>query len=101
MTEKKTHQNNNTFFPILSKYDMSKIKIEDKGLERYINIKIDNFYVGSVYSNKLFGKSKISIVERMVNNIMRTEKYNGKKIKAYKIVRDAFVLMDKKKRHDH
>jgi small subunit ribosomal protein S7 len=96
MAEKKTIQNNNKYFPILSKYDINKVIIEDKGLERYINLNIDNFYTGSIYSNKLFGKSKISIVERLVNNIMRTEQYNGKKIKAYKIVRDSFDVIDKR-----
>jgi small subunit ribosomal protein S7 len=36
------------------------------------------------------------IVERLINNIMRTEKYNGKKIKAYKVVKTAFEIIDKK-----
>ena len=96
MNKKDIQVSNNPFFAILEKYDMSKVKIEDKGLERYINLDINRFYTGAVYSNKLFGKSKISIVERLVNNIMRTENYNGKKIKAYKTVRDAFEVIEKR-----
>jgi len=84
------------FFPVLSKYKTDEVKIEDQGLARYINIETENMYTGGIYSNKLFAKSKIPIVERLINNIMRTENYNGKKTKAYKVVRDAFEIIDKK-----
>jgi small subunit ribosomal protein S7 len=84
------------FFPVLAKYDMNSVKIEDKGLEKYINLSTKNLYLGGVYSNKLFAKSKLPIVERLINNLMRTENYNGKKIKAYKVVNSAFDIIDKK-----
>ena len=96
MTAKKTGGIGTNFFPVLAKYDMKSIKIEDKGLERYINLDTENIYLGGVYSNKLFAKSKIPIVERLINNVMRTEQYNGKKIKAYKVVKAAFEIIDKK-----
>jgi len=96
MTNKKNEKIKNNFFPVLDKYDMSEIKIEDKGLERYINLSTKNIYYGGVYSNKLFAKSKIPLVERLINNIMRTEHYNGKKIKAYKVLKSAFEIIDKK-----
>lgn len=96
MTENKKEYSYNYFFPVLSKYDMSSVKIEDKGLERYINLDVKNIYLGGVYSNKLFGKSKLPIVERLINNLMRTEQYNGKKTKAYKVVNGAFEIIDKK-----
>ena len=94
MTEKKTTEN--YFFPMLSKYDMSAVKIEDKGLERYINLDVEKILVGGIFANKAFGKAKMPIVERLINNMMRTENYNGKKTKAYKVVRDAFDIIDKK-----
>jgi small subunit ribosomal protein S7 len=93
---KKTDTNNQAFFPVLNKYKMEEVKIEDQGLARYINAETNNIYLGGIYSNKLFAKSKIPIIERVINNIMRTENYNGKKIKAYKAVRDAFEIIDKK-----
>ena len=94
---KKTDRNiGMNFFPMLTKYDMDSIKIEDKGLERYINLEAENIYLGGVFSNKLFAKSKLPIVERLINNIMRTERYNGKKLKAYKVVKGAFEIIDKK-----
>lgn len=96
MTTKKTGEIGANFFPVLAKYDMSSVKIEDKGLERYINLDTENIYFGGVYSNKVFAKSKTPLVERLINNIMRTEQYNGKKIKAYKVVKAAFEIIDKK-----
>lgn len=92
----KNKDNKMNFFPVLNKYNMDDVKIEDKGLERYINIDTENIYLGGIYANKMFAKSKMPIVERLINNIMRTEKYNGKKIKAYKVVKTAFEIIDKK-----
>jgi small subunit ribosomal protein S7 len=96
MTTKKNDDTKNSFFPVLAKYDMENVKIEDKGLEKYINLDTKNIYHGGIFSNKLFGKSKIPLVERLINNIMRTEHYNGKKIKAYKIVNLTFEIIDKR-----
>ena len=96
MTAKKSESIGSSFFPVFSKYDMNEVKIEDQGLARYINLETEIIYLGGTNSNKLFAKSKIPIIERLINNIMRTEKYNGKKIKAYKVVKSAFEIIDKK-----
>jgi len=100
MTTKKTESVGSNFFPVLSKYDMDSVKIEDKGLERYINLATENIYLGGVNANKIFAKSKIPLVERIVNNIMRTEHYNGKKIKAYKVIKATFDIIDKKTKNN-
>src|SRR4030042_4282818 len=96
MTEKKASSDTYFYFPVLEKYDMSQVKIEDQGLARYINLDAKHFFTGSTYANKMFGKSKISIVERLINILMKTEMYTGQKTKAYKVVHDAFELMEKK-----
>lgn len=96
MSAKKTAKPEANFFPVLAKYNKDEVKIEDQGLARYMNLETENIYHGGIYNNKLFAKSKIPIVERIINNIMRTENYNGKKTKAYKVVRDAFEIIDKK-----
>ncbi len=96
MTAKKSEQTSSGFFPVLAKYNVKDVKIEDQGLARYINLDTENIYLGGVYSNKLFAKSKIPIIERLINNIMRTEHYNGKKIKAYKVVKGALEITEKK-----
>jgi len=96
MAEKKKDRWDNEFFPMLNKYEFGSVKVEDKGLERYINLDIDKIYLNGIFSNKMFGKSKMSIVERLINNMMKTEQYNGKKTKAYKVVKFAFKIIDKK-----
>lgn len=96
MAAKKENIQENNFFPFLSKYDMKEIKIDDKGLERYMNLETNNIYLGGIYSNKLFAKSKIPLIERLINNLMRTEKYNGKKTKSYKSVKGALEIIDKR-----
>jgi len=96
MTEKKNEQHVMHFFPSLSKYDPGSVKVEDLGLAKYINLDAENIYLGAVFANRMFAKAKIPIVERLINNIMRTEKYNGKKVKSYKVVRDAFDIIDKR-----
>jgi len=96
MIAKKNEQLGLDFFPALTKYDMNEVKIEDKGLQRYINLDNKNIYLGGIFANKMFGKSKLPIIERLINNLMRTETFNGKKIKAYKVVREALEIIDKK-----
>jgi len=96
MAVKKKESEHVHFFPVFAKYDKTNVKIEDPGLEKYINLDTENIYLGGLFSNKIFAKSKIPIVERLINNIMRTESYTGKKIKAYKSVKAAFEIIDKK-----
>ena len=79
---------------IFDRWDLTEVKVEDPSLERYINLKPVAVLHGSArYANKRFGKEKVSIVERLINSIMRTENYTGKKSKAYRVVRDAFAII--------
>ncbi|MDR0887938.1 MAG: 30S ribosomal protein S7 [Candidatus Methanoplasma sp.] len=79
---------------IFGKYDSLEVVVSDGGLAKYINLTPTNVpHSGGKHANRWFGKSKLSIVERLINNIMRTEKYTGKKSKAYKTVSDAFDII--------
>lgn len=79
---------------IFGKYGTTGIVIEDAGLAKYIDLESMMVpHSGGKHANMWFGKSKLSIVERLINNIMRTEKYTGKKLKAYKAVSDAFDII--------
>ena len=71
MAVKKSEGKNIHFFPILAKYDRDKIKVEDKGLERYINLDSENIYLGAIFANKMFSKPKVPVVERFINNLMK------------------------------
>ena len=79
---------------IFGKYDTSEVIVNDGGLAKYIDLTPTNVpHSGGKHANRWFGKSKLSIVERLINNIMRTEKYTGKKMKAYKTVSQAFDIV--------
>lgn len=83
--------------PLFGKYDISEVQVNDPSLVRYINLSpIVLPHTEAKYSRKEFGKHKMNIVERLMNNMMRTEKYTGKKIKTYKVVRNAFEIIEKR-----
>ena len=96
MDNKKGAKDNTEFFQILNKYDTNTVKIEDKGLEKYINLDTKDLFLGAPHANRMFGKSKISIIERLINNLMRTEVYTGKKTKSYKTVKIALEIIEKR-----
>ena len=86
--------NNVSLALIFGKYDTSEVVVNDGGLAKYIDLTPTNVpHSGGKHANRWFGKSKLSIVERLINNIMRTEKYTGKKMKAYKTVAQAFDIV--------
>ena len=82
---------------LFDKYDMMEVTTRDGGLAKYIDLTPTSIpSSGAKHANRSFGKSKMSIVERLINNMMRTEKYTGKKIKSYKVVKDAFDIISTK-----
>ncbi|MHC1635862.1 MAG: 30S ribosomal protein S7 [Candidatus Methanospirareceae archaeon] len=79
---------------VFNKWDISEVKIQDISLEKYISLKpISALHTGGRHAKKQFEKSKVCIVERLINKMMRTEKNTGKKIKAYNIVKKAFDII--------
>ncbi|HUU07054.1 MAG TPA: 30S ribosomal protein S7 [Thermoplasmata archaeon] len=86
---------------LFGRFDVSEIHIDDPGMVRYIDVSpVAVPHTGGKHTSKAFGKSKMSIVERLINGMMRTEDFTGKKIKSYKAVEDAFIIIqDKTKRN--
>ena len=79
---------------MFGKYNVTDVIVEDPGLARLINLEPALVPHSSArHANKPFYKAKISIVERLINGMMRTEKYTGKKTKSYKVVYDAFEII--------
>lgn len=77
--------------PLFGKYTADGVEIRDIGLARYIKLDLVGLPHSSArHANKRFAKQKVNVVERLINNVMRSEVYNGKKGKAYKVVEDAF-----------
>ena len=82
---------------IFGKYDLSEVVVEDPGLRRYINLApVGIPHTGARHANKWFGKTKINIVERLINNLMRTEHATGKKTYAFRIVKKSFEIIQKR-----
>ena len=82
---------------LFEKYDLTDITVHDLGLAKYINLNpIVIPHTGARWAAKPFGKQHANIVERLINGMMRTEVYTGKKSKAYRVVRTSFELIEKK-----
>ncbi len=86
---------------VFDKWDLEEVKVEDLGLVNYICL--DEILVPHTlgrHVKRQFAKSKVSIVERLMNKIMRTHINSGKKNKAYGIVRDAFDVINKRSKEN-
>lgn len=82
---------------LFDRYDLSDIVVSDAGLARYINLDpVIVPHTGARHANRPFAKSKMNIVERLVNNMMRNENYTGKKTKTYRTVMNAFAIIESK-----
>ncbi len=93
---------------LFNKYSSAGIEVVDEGIKPYITI--DPIYVpktGARYAGDRFHKSRVSIVERLINKVMvaghkgKKHKYSsghntGKAQKAYSIVKDAFAIVEEK-----
>lgn len=79
---------------LFDRYDLGEVVIKDGGLAKYMDITPTSIpSSGGKHANRWLGKSKMSIVERLINNMMRTDKYTGKKGKSYQAVKDAFDII--------
>lgn len=91
-----------------NKWDCSQIKVEDSGLARYINVKpVIVPKTGARYAGNKFHKSRLFIVERLINRMMipghRGKKHKitsgfctGKSATVYNLVEKAFVIIEEK-----
>jgi small subunit ribosomal protein S7 len=82
---------------LFGKYDFDGVTIADSGMRRYIDLTPVNVpHSGGKHAVRQFAKARMSVVERLINNMMRTKKWTGKKLKAYKAVEDSFDMMAEK-----
>ncbi len=82
---------------LFEKYDLTEVVVHDPGLAKYMNLNpIVIPHTGGRWANKPFGKAKANLVERLINGMMRTENYTGKKSKSYRVVRSSFEIIAKK-----
>jgi small subunit ribosomal protein S7 len=82
---------------LFNKWDVSEVSIKDPGIARYVNLTsmMVPHSCGRL-TRQEFNKSNMLIVERLINQLMRTEVNTGKKTLAIRIVKDAFEIINKK-----
>ncbi|MBN1109820.1 MAG: 30S ribosomal protein S7 [Methanomassiliicoccales archaeon] len=82
---------------LFGRYSSGEVVVKDGGLAKYINLTPTAVpHTNARHANKWFGKSKVSIVERLINNMMRTEVFTGKKLKAYNVTKKAFEIVEQR-----
>ena len=82
---------------IFNRYSTDEISIKDLGLKRYMNLNpIIVPHTDAKFANRKFGKAKMNVVERIINGLMRTGRYQGKKAKSYRVVKETFKLLEDK-----
>ena len=87
--------------PLFGKWNLTEVEITDTTLTQYINL--NSFQVphtGGRHSKNRFGKRILTVIERMINNLMRSEKYTGKKAQAYSVLKNAFEIIHVKKKNN-
>jgi small subunit ribosomal protein S7 len=84
-------------YPVFGKYPVDEVVFKDKGIEQYVVLGTRLvLHTEGRHANREFGKSKVDMVERLINNLMRKGKFTGKKIKATKVVLEAFAIIESK-----
>jgi small subunit ribosomal protein S7 len=84
-------------YKLFGKWDPSEVEIKDLGIKRYVSLTpVIVPHTSGKHARQQFNKSEISIVERLVNNMMRTEYNTGKKQLTLHIVEEAFEIVNKK-----
>lgn len=82
---------------LLGEYSVNEVQIHDQGLASYINLTSNlNLHTGGRFSSYQAGKRNVNTVERLLNKLMRSEKWTGKKYSAYKVLKEAFDIIAQK-----
>ncbi len=92
---------------VFGMWDFGEVEVRDPGLKRYINLKPVYLPHSGGRHARPFGKSEVSVVERLINRISVTGhdgkkhkrasgRNTGKKIKTLKIVKEALEIIEKK-----
>ncbi len=82
---------------VFGRWDLTGIEIRDQGLARHMNLSPTFLpHTGGRWANRPFAKQRVNLVERLTNNMMRTEKYTGKKGKTIQVVKRAFGTIERR-----
>ena len=79
---------------LFGKWSFEGIQVEDPGLKQYISVKpVSVPHSMGRHEHGKFHKAKISIVERLINNLMRPGSSAGKKTRAINLVKNALEII--------
>ena len=79
---------------LFGKWTYEDVVVPDPGLRRYICLKPMYLpHTEGRYQKRHFGKARIPIVERLMNQLMKKGRNTGKKHTAYKILKAAFDII--------
>jgi small subunit ribosomal protein S7 len=80
---------------LFGEWTFDEITVRDIGLQRYLNIEpIFLPHSGGRHTARKFRKSDMSIVERLINALMRPGSSGGDKIRLIGVVRNAFKIIN-------
>ncbi len=83
-----------TDIKLFGKWGFNRIEIKDPGLKNVISLKpVYIPHTSGRHASKRFAKAETTIVERLVNKLMRTGRGTGKKHRAINIVKRAFEII--------
>ena len=81
-------------FHLFDKWSTEGIEVKDLGLRRYVSLKpISVPHSMGRHAHGKFQKANVNIVERLVNDLMRSGRNAGKKLRAMNVVRNAFEII--------
>jgi small subunit ribosomal protein S7 len=84
-------------YKIFGKWDPMEVEVRDLGIKRYVSLTpVIVPHSSGKHARQQFNKSEISIVERLANNLMRTEINSGKKQVTLRAVEEAFDIVNRK-----
>ena len=81
-------------YQLFGKWSFEGVEVLDQGLKQYISLRplVIPHSMGR-HEHKKFHKSRVNIVERLVNNLMRPGPNSGKKTMCLNFVRNAFEII--------
>ena len=80
-------------FKLFGKWSLD-VEVKDAGLKDYISLRpIYVLHTMGRHEHHKFHKSRLNIVERLANNLMRPGKNVGKKARAIKFIKNAFEII--------
>jgi len=72
----------------------TKVEVRDPSLKKYISLSpVYLPHSGGRHEHRRFGKSRLNVVERLIDELMRPGRNKGKKMLAYNIVKASFEII--------